>query len=98
MRGLGIVAMLAPALAACTTTPGPVGPARPGGGKCDAGQAQAIIGQAATGDLGQRLLDATGAKVLRWAPPRTALTMDFREDRLTVSYDDAMSITQVTCG
>ena len=29
--------------------------------------------------------------------PRTAVTMDFRPDRLTVSYDDAMVITQVSC-
>jgi hypothetical protein len=34
---------------------------------------------------------------LRWVPPRTAVTMDYRPDRLTVSYDDAMVITKVSC-
>lgn len=52
----------------------------------------------ATGELGREMLAATGARVLRWAPPRTAVTMDFRGDRLTVSYDDDYVITRVSCG
>jgi hypothetical protein len=43
------------------------------------------------------MLAATGATILRWVPPRTAVTMDFNPSRLTVSYDDAMVITQVSC-
>jgi hypothetical protein len=43
-------------------------------------------------------LTLTGAKVLRWVPPRTAVTMDFRADRLTVSYDDNMTIDRISCG
>ena len=35
---------------------------------------------------------------LRWAPPRSAMTMDYRQDRVNVMYDDAYKITQVTCG
>ena len=41
---------------------------------------------------------ATRAGQLRWGPPRSAMTMDFREDRVTVAYDDGMTITMVTCG
>jgi len=36
--------------------------------------------------------------VLRWGPPRSAMTMDFRQDRVTVAYDDAMIITHIACG
>ena len=43
------------------------------------------------------MLKATGARHLRWVPPRTAVTMDFRADRLTVSYDDNMVIERVSC-
>jgi hypothetical protein len=36
--------------------------------------------------------------VLRWGPPDSAMTMDFRADRLTVSYDANMVVTGVKCG
>ena len=31
-------------------------------------------------------------------PPRSAMTMDYRQDRVNIMYDDAYKITQVTCG
>ena len=67
-------------------------------GACDATGVQASIGAMATQDLGARLLAGTGARSLRWVPPRTAVTMDFRPDRLTVAYDDDMKITRIGCG
>lgn len=84
-------------LAACATT----GDAEPGGlaeGPCKADAAQSLVGQKATADVGARLLKLTGAKTLRWGPPRSAMTMDFRPDRLTVSYDDNMVIDRISCG
>jgi hypothetical protein len=51
----------------------------------------------ATGTLGAEMLAATGATILRWVPPRTAVTMDFNPSRLTVSYDDGYVITTVSC-
>jgi hypothetical protein len=51
----------------------------------------------ATGTLGAEMLAATGATILRWVPPRTAVTMDFNPSRLTVSYDDDHVITTVSC-
>ncbi|MDQ4419613.1 I78 family peptidase inhibitor [Sphingobium sp. DEHP117] len=57
-----------------------------------------FVGEKATAETGARLLTATGARSLRWVPPRTAVTMDFREDRLTVSYDDNLVITTTACG
>ena len=66
-------------------------------GSCRPEPGQRFVGTRATGEAGQQLLAATGARTLRWVPPRTAVTMDFRADRLTVSYDDGMVITQVSC-
>jgi hypothetical protein len=86
-------------LMACTTTQAveeQSGPALEG--TCEAEPGQQFIGQMASAELGQRLLSATGARQLRWVPPRTAVTMDFRPDRLTVEYDDDMMITRVSCG
>lgn len=86
------------ALAACATAPAaPPEPAAPESAECDREAGQRFVGQKADTATGEQLLAATGARQLRWVPPRTAVTMDFRPDRLTVSYDDDMVITQVSC-
>jgi hypothetical protein len=93
--GLGALA-----LAACTSSPPYTGMAPAPGtpqGECKAEPGQRFVGQIATGVVGQQLRAATGAQVIRWVPPRTAVTMDFRADRVTVSYDDAMVIERVAC-
>jgi hypothetical protein len=95
MKALPLIACAgALALAACATTDD--GPEL--AGSCNADPGQSFVGQRATADAGTALLEATGAKQLRWGPPRSAMTMDFRPDRLTVSYDDAMTIDRVACG
>ena len=92
-------ALLVFSLAACdgmstdAETPGPAP-----SGECNADGVRSLIGQTATGEVGARLLRETGARTLRWVPPRTAVTMDFSPDRLTVSYDDAHKITAISCG
>ena len=65
---------------------------------CNAEPGQLFVGQKADGASGLAIRQATGADTLRWAPPRSAMTMDFLEGRVTVAYDDAMTITAVTCG
>lgn len=77
---------------ACATTTD-----RPAG-TCDAEPAQAFMGEKADAASGLAIREATGADTLRWGPPRSALTMDFRQGRVTVSYDDEMTITRVACG
>ena len=41
---------------------------------------------------------ATNARLLRWAPPGAALTMDFRPERVTVRLGADGHITAVDCG
>ncbi len=85
-------------LTACAAVP-PSEPLRPmPSGECEVDSATRYVGQKATGELGAELLRVTGAKVLRWVPPRTAVTMDFRADRLTVSYDNNYVIERISCG
>lgn len=93
------------ALAGCMTTPadtppatGTTEPAPPAAGKCDAGAAARMVGMKATQELGARIQQMTGARTLRWGPPDTAWTMDYREDRVNVRYDSDMIITEITCG
>lgn len=95
--GLGGLGLLM--LAGCVSSPPetPTVAAPPPGSECKPEEGQRFVGQIATGLLGQQMRAATGARVIRWVPPRTAVTMDFRPDRLTVSYNDAMVIETVAC-
>ncbi len=91
------IAAGAAALSGCATT-NTTAAGGGGGGKCVAEPAQRFVGEMADVAHGQAIKRVTGAELLRWAPPRSALTMDFREERVTVAYDDAMTITMITCG
>ena len=92
--------VLAFAIAGCATASS--GTADAGGtaapAECDETMTAEYIGQRATPEIGARLLQITGARTLRWAPPNSALTMDFRPDRLTVSYDQNYVIDRIACG
>jgi hypothetical protein len=92
--------LLAPALlVACATAPTeiPVHGVTPGH-KCDATDTGRFIGQSGTSETGTAIMRATHAAVLRWAPPGVMLTMDFREDRVTVRLDASRKIIAVNCG
>jgi hypothetical protein len=84
----------------CTATPPPADeapPVRDNKGPSQREPGQRFVGMKASGEVGSEMLAATGAKILRWVPPRTAVTMDFNPSRLTVSYDDDYVIRTVSC-
>lgn len=105
---MGSIPAAALALAACAAMPadrpdgqrvwGPLDVPGEAAGLCDAAAGQGFVGERASPALGRRLLAATRAAELRWAPPRSALTMDYNPARLTVEYDDDMVITRIACG
>ncbi len=72
--------------------------AEAGGFECDASAVQYAIGQKTSVLLAQELMAKAGASILRWIPPRSAVTMDYSPVRLNISYDDAMVINRITCG
>lgn len=86
-------------LAACSTAPAdpPVHGVTPGH-KCRSEGTERFIGTAATSRTGAAIKQASNAAVLRWAPPGVMLTMDYREDRVTVWIDAAKTITKIRCG
>ena len=88
-------------LAACTSAYGgsdaPAAPAAPNGA-CDAAPAQYHVGHDATAAMGAAILKDTGAQTLRWGPPDSVWTMDYRVERVNVRYDRDMKITEITCG
>lgn len=75
-----------------------VEPAPGEGGTCDATSAQRYVGQTATRSAGDAIVAATGARIFQWVGPDMAVTMDYRPDRVRVSYDKDMKIISVVCG
>ena len=87
-------------LAACMSseTPAESTPPPPAEMTCNADAVQSHVGHRASPEMGAAILKESGARTLRWGPPRSAMTMDYRQDRVNIMYDDAYKITQVTCG
>lgn len=95
MRNLPLVAAVL--LAGCATAePPPVA-----GGSIslcrDFASAQ-FIGREATSELGVAMQRESGARVIRWVQPGMMVTMDFREDRLTVRLDERNRVQSASCG
>ena len=86
-------------LAACSTAPAeiPVHGVTPGH-KCETGGTDQFVGQTATSESGAAIMRVSHAAVLRWAPPGVMLTMDYREDRVTVHLGPDQKITAINCG
>jgi hypothetical protein len=98
-------ALLAIALPACVGTAGGQSGEQPravvtpaGPGQCDASRADYAIGRPWTEALGNELLAATGARQFRAIPYNGAATMDFQEDRLTISLDAERKVERISCG
>ena len=99
-------------LTACAVNPPPApaepvtgGPPQPTpihgvtpGHKCHTAGTDQFVGQVGTSSSGSAILRASNAAVLRWAPPGYALTMDYREDRVTVFLGADQKVTAIKCG
>lgn len=79
-------------LAACETIP------QSGAGRCDAKRVQSFVGVLGTADVGKAIFKRSGAKALRWIPPGTMVTMDYRLDRLNIRTDARNFVTAIDCG
>lgn len=77
---------------------GPATPPAAAEGPCRNDRLDAFSGQKADAGTGAAILKASGARTLRWGGPGMAMTMDFRPDRVTVGYDEQMTITSARCG
>ncbi|VVT03037.1 conserved exported hypothetical protein [Sphingomonas sp. EC-HK361] len=80
--------------AAATPAPEPM----PGGVRCDASAIGDLIGKPADATLATEALRRSGARTIRWLHPDTAMTMDYRVDRLNVKMDLKNVVTGFTCG
>lgn len=67
------------------------------GHTCDATNLQQFVGQAQSAELESRMLQVSGAATVRWVPQGTAVTMEFRSDRLTVFLDAQNRVERLSC-
>ena len=65
---------------------------------CDAARAAGLVGRQRSAELGAEAMRLSGARALRWIPPGTMVTMDYREDRLNIELDGAGKVTKIRCG
>ncbi|HEX6073157.1 MAG TPA: I78 family peptidase inhibitor [Sphingomicrobium sp.] len=71
----------------------------PPGSKCvQSGALDTFKGEAATTELGARMMAASRARTLRWVPFGGVITMEYSETRLTVRLDQQNRVLSATCG
>lgn len=83
--------LLAAALGGCATAPVETAECRNDG-------LDAFTGRHVAAELGADIMKASGARTLRWGGPGMAMTMDYRADRVTISYDEHNKVTSARCG
>ncbi len=67
-------------------------------GVCKAEPAMSLIGQKASAEVGAEIKRLTGSEIFQWVPEGTPVTMDYRIERVRVTYDSTMSILTISCG
>ena len=65
---------------------------------CRPAELASFTGQAATQELGARMLAISGARVLRWIGHGMMVTMDYSGDRLSVQLDPNNRVERASCG
>ena len=98
MREVAFSASALALLVASCATPAPPAASPELGGTCQAVDQSRYVGREGSSELGAELLRDSGAKLLRWAPHGSIITMDFSPDRLTVRLDAQSRVEAANCG
>ncbi|HET7317401.1 MAG TPA: I78 family peptidase inhibitor [Sphingomicrobium sp.] len=100
---VAIAAAAGVAMSACSTQAAPppdsTPPQRdaPSGHSCDSTNIQQFVGQERSPELESEMLRVSGAATVRWVPPGTAVTMEYRSDRLTVYLESSNRVERISC-
>ena len=95
MRGL-VLATAVLALAGCGGGKRPARPSDPA--SCDVTRLKVLVGRPASAVAAAEALQLSGARTIRWVAPGTAVTMDYRPDRLNVQLTGSKKVKRFTCG
>ena len=74
------------------TAPGPIA------GTCRPAELDQFTGQETSQALGERILAASGARLIRWVPKGGMVTMEYSAERVTVQLDGANRVERASCG
>lgn len=97
MRIVLVAALLASAACTPVEMRGETPVAAPGAAACNADSLGDLVGKRASDARADVMQTRSGARTLRWVAPNTAVTMDFRADRLNVYVDAKGRIERFTC-
>lgn len=95
MRGL-VLGTAILALAGCHGGKRPARPSDPA--MCDVKRLTVLVGRPASAVAAAEALQLSGARTIRWVAPGTAVTMDYRPDRLNVQLTGSKKVKRFTCG
>lgn len=95
---LGLMTVGTLALSACTMIQSNATATTGPGRKCHGEALGEFVGQGASEELATRILTASGARMIRWVPKGGVVTMDYREDRVTVQLDGTNHVEHASCG
>jgi len=99
---LPLAACSPPAKTAATPPDSPTSTAPPAvagsASQCDPEKLTGLTGQTATEAVIQKSVKDSGARNARVLKPGMAMTMDFREDRLSIEVDEQNRIVRANCG
>ncbi|PTW44335.1 peptidase inhibitor I78 family protein [Sphingomonas faeni] len=97
MRIVLVAALLASAGCTPVEMRGETPAAQPVTAACNADSLGDLVGKRASDARADVMQTRSGARTLRWIAPNTAVTMDFRADRLNVYVDAKGRIERFTC-
>lgn len=95
--GLATVFLLSGCAAQDGAQPETPPPSPPAQGSCGAEKVASYLGVMMNDEVMAKIRSASGAQALRVVGPSDAMTMDFREDRLTITTDEAGRIKTLRC-
>ncbi|MCC7633232.1 I78 family peptidase inhibitor [Stenotrophomonas rhizophila] len=81
-----------------TVSADPVAAGADAGARCDPEKLTGLAGQTATEAVIKKAVQDSGARHARVLKPGMAMTMDFREDRLSIEVDAQNRIVRANCG
>jgi hypothetical protein len=95
---LALVPISILSVAACSTVAEPAPVSARSGAMCTADQLGQYNGQVATAELGRQIQAASGARLFRWLPKGTVVTMEYNADRVNVLLDEQNKVESSRCG
>ena len=85
-------------LTACTIAQSDATASGPPPGTCHNEALSRFTGQPASQELGERMLRESAARIIRWVPKGSVVTMEFSPERVTVLLDGNNKVERASCG